>query len=160
MTHDELVNRAAQWLRGVRKCSVVACFNHNGIENPDAIGWNCCGWSWLIECKISRADFFRDCKKHVRRFPASGMGSYRFYLATPGLLKPEEMPPGWGLLECGRRGIRKVKAGEFFSERNQHAELSLMASASVRRKDLFVAPTRARNVTRPKVLSVPRYALL
>ncbi len=90
-------------------------------EIPDAIGWLRSGVSLLIECKASRGDFLSDAVKPSRRsgkvgVPGSpaptapepeikpprkteGLGAYRFYLAPSGLLAPDEIPEGWGLLE-------------------------------------------------------------
>lgn len=90
-------------------------------EIPDAIGWLRSGVSLLIECKASRGDFLSDAVKPSRRSgkadaPGSlaptapkpeikpprkteGLGAYRFYLAPSGLLAPDELPEGWGLLE-------------------------------------------------------------
>ena len=94
-------------------------------EIPDAIGWLRSGVSILIECKASRGDFLSDADKPSRRvgkgggksgalvrpepsapepkikppIKTEGLGSYRFYLAPLGLLHPDELPEGWGLLE-------------------------------------------------------------
>lgn len=90
-------------------------------EIPDAIGWLRSGVSLLVECKASRGDFLSDAVKPSRkagktrgqpnlgsaasepttRIPrkTEGLGAYRFYLAPSGLLVPEELPEGWGLLE-------------------------------------------------------------
>jgi hypothetical protein len=90
-------------------------------EIPDAIGWLRSGISLLIECKASRGDFLSDAVKPSRRSgkagvsggpepsnaeppikpprKTEGLGAYRFYLAPSGLLHPDELPEGWGLLE-------------------------------------------------------------
>ena len=57
----------------------------------------------MVECKITRDDFLADRDKPFRQKPARGVGSERFYLTPPVLIKLEELPPGWGLLEY-RRG--------------------------------------------------------
>lgn len=109
MTHEELVCRAVRWLRSRRRCRVVVWQRTMTWEQPDALGWTAGGASTLVECKASRADFRRDAKKPFRAFPALGMGVYRFYMAPPGLLAADEMPAGWGLLECGPRGVRVAR---------------------------------------------------
>lgn len=55
----------------------------------------------LIESKVSRSDFKRDAKKWHRRYKSDAtIGiSDRYYIAPPGMLRPEEIPDGWGLLE-------------------------------------------------------------
>ncbi len=103
MTHSQLVEKAVRWLRSYR-CGVVlseqACVSG---EMPDAIGWKRANHSVLVECKVSRADFLADRCKPSRRKPEQGVGCERFYLTLPALLKAEELPSGWGLLEL-RRG--------------------------------------------------------
>ena len=107
MTHAELVQRAAAWLRGTWRCRVVITEMDGGGQIPDAIGWT--GFaSILVECKTSRTDFAADAKKsHHRRDRM--MGNYRFYLTEAGLLAPEEIPPRWGLAEIRGRRIMKIK---------------------------------------------------
>ena len=67
-------------------------------EQPDAIGWRY-GLTLLCEAKVSRADFLADRKKPWRARPELGMGDWRFYVAPAGMLQPDEIPEGWGLLE-------------------------------------------------------------
>src|ERR1700693_6104770 len=99
MTHAQLVEKAVRWLRNYR-CGVVlseqACVSG---EMPDAIGWKRACHSVLIECKITRADFFVDRDKPFRRKQECGLGWERFYLAPAGMIRREELPVGWGLLE-------------------------------------------------------------
>src|SRR5581483_8459277 len=104
VTHSQLVQVAVQWLRRYR-CGVIlseqACISG---EVPDALGWKRACHSVLVECKISRGDFVADLTKPFRRKPATGVGCERFYLAPAELIKPAELPLGWGLLEyCSRK---------------------------------------------------------
>lgn len=110
MTHDELVKRAAKWLRS-QGCGVVI---HDGMrantgsgEQPDAIGWRG-RISILVECKASRADFLSDRKKVFRVAPHLGMGDWRFYLCPPHLIERDELPEGWGLLYATEKTIQRV----------------------------------------------------
>ena len=107
MTHDELVARAAAWLRSSWRCIVVITEMAGGIEIPDAVGFTpyC---SVLVECKASRSDFLRDRDKCVRRIDSRGMGQHRFYFAEPGIIRQDEVPRGWGLAEVDGRRVRKV----------------------------------------------------
>ena len=66
-------------------------------ECPDVIGWRD-GHSILIECKVSRSDYLADRKKKFRAKPEMGMGDARLFLAPPGVIRPDELPQGWGLL--------------------------------------------------------------
>ena len=105
-THDNLVDRAAKWLRSMN-CSVVleemTAYTWNG-ETPDAIGW-VENKSILIECKTSRADFRKDLKKRFRDPLYKGMGQWRFYLTPEGLLKENDCPVGWGIYEIKGRSV-------------------------------------------------------
>lgn len=64
-------------------------------ERVDAILFNSTS-SFLIETKISRADFKADAKKSFRQ--NGGVGRYRYYACPEGLIKPEELPEKWGLI--------------------------------------------------------------
>lgn len=113
MTHDELVRKAACWLRRKGYGVVFTEFRTCGSEEPDALGFNSRG-SCLVECKTSRSDFLVDFKKFHRRHPEEGMGNVRFFMTASGLLSPEELPAGWGLLEVRGARVYKVKDGAFF----------------------------------------------
>ena len=103
MNHAQLVEKAVRWLRAYR-CGVVlseqACASG---EMPDAIGWKQACHSVLVECKVNRSDFLADRQKPFRLKPEKGVGSERFYLTPRELVKLEELPCGWGLLQY-RRG--------------------------------------------------------
>ena len=96
ITHDELVKIAGQWLNKFG-CGVVFEEFGSGSEIPDAIGFKF-GYSILIECKTSRPDFHADFKKPHRIDSEFGMGNYRLFMCEKGLILPEELPNGWGLL--------------------------------------------------------------
>lgn len=141
MTHAQLVDWAVRWLRRYR-CGVVlseqACVSG---EMPDAIGWKQACHSVLVECKVTRGDFLADRTKPFRHKPERGVGSERFYLTPPGLLKGEELPPGWGLLELRRGRVETVKA----SLKNMRTavgfryEMNLLL-ASLRRVEVRIEP--------------------
>lgn len=144
-THDELVKRAIRWLAGTRRCRVVVDDGPLGhSEKPDAIGWRCGGWeSILVECKTSLSDFYADKKKPHRQGDGSGMGRERWYMTPPGLLKPEQIPDGWGLVEAGPR-CRIIKRATERDAWNSVAEVDLLltihcgwASSNVR---VFAVP--------------------
>lgn len=119
MTHAELVERAERWLRKTRGCGVVLTeFTAHHGEEPDAIGWANNGFqSILVECKASRNDFRADQQKPSRRRhtgPSAAvvagfrLGKERWYMTPPGLIRPDEVPEEWGLLEVGERQVRTV----------------------------------------------------
>jgi hypothetical protein len=110
MTHDELCERAARWLRNTRRCRLVLreVVSYAG-EIPDAIGWQAStGFSIMVECKTSRGDFHRDAHKWARGSPHS-IGQMRFYMTPAGLLRIHELPDGWGLLEVYKRSVLVVR---------------------------------------------------
>jgi len=141
VTHARLVSMAVQWLRRYR-CGVVlseqACVSG---EMPDAIGWKKACHSVLVECKLSRADFLADRDKPFRRKPETGVGCERYYLAPRGLIRMEELPAGWGLLEGCRRGIGRVKASAktLRSAIGFENEMNLLL-ASLRRVEIRIEP--------------------
>jgi hypothetical protein len=141
MTHTQLVEKAVRWLRHYR-CGVVlseqACASG---EMPDAIGWKRASHSVLVECKVTRADFLVDRAKPFRLKPEQGVGSERFYLTPAGLLKPDELPAGWGLLEIRGRGVEMVHASvkNLRSATGFRYEMNLLL-ASLRRVELRIEP--------------------
>lgn len=103
LDHATLVVRAVTWLRKTEQCWLVLDDAGTKDERADAIGWTKPGESVLVEVKASRADFLRDREKICRRIPERGMGRQRWYFAPQGLIKVEELPAGWGLLEPRER---------------------------------------------------------
>lgn len=132
--HAELVQAAVRWLLKAGGCSIAFSeFATAAIETPDAIGWNCFT-SIVIECKATRADFYHDGQKVFRRRPELGMGAQRYYLTPPKLIKPEDMPEKWGLLELhGRRILTRAKP-RGFPARSRTDEIKFLVSMLRRAK--------------------------
>lgn len=127
MTHSDLVLAAASWLKAQRCAVVITDMVTAGGETPDAIGftsWN----SILVECKASRADFRRDAEKACRR-RGGGMGCERFYMAPEGMLKPEEIPEGWGLIEINALGKARRRKDSKSRMVEDRSEITLLISA-------------------------------
>jgi hypothetical protein len=141
MTHTQLVERAVRWLRTYR-CGVVlseqACASG---EMPDAIGWKRACHSVLVECKVSRSDFLADRDKPFRRKPQNGVGCERFYLTPAGLIHKEELPAGWGLLECRKREVEVIAPAvkNLRSATGFRYEMNLLL-ASLRRVEVRIEP--------------------
>jgi hypothetical protein len=141
MTHAKLVSMAVQWLRRYR-CGVVLSEQASvSGEMPDAIGWKRACHSVLVEGKVSRADFLADRDKPFRQRPEIGVGCERYYLTPRGLLRTEELPRGWGLLEVNGREIEQVKA----SAKNLRTEIGFqnemnLLLASLRRVEIRIEP--------------------
>lgn len=119
MSHSDLCAIAVKWLQransaGGPGCHVAVSECRSGWsgEIPDAIGFRAAGFddgSTVIECKTSRSDFLADRKKAHRS--SGGMGNWRYFLAPEGLISPDELPEGWGLLTINPRGHVKAIAG-------------------------------------------------
>jgi len=145
VTHAKLVSLAVAWLRRYR-CGVVlseqACVSG---EMPDAIGWKKACHSVLVECKVSRPDFLADREKPFRQQPETAVGCERYYLAPRGLIRPDELPARWGLLEVCGRDIEKVKpsAKNLRTEIGFRYEMNLLL-ASLRRVEVRIEP---QNIT-------------
>ena len=127
MTHDQLILAAATWLRKKQQSIVITDLVSGGYEIPDAIGFATRGTT-LIEVKISRSDFLADRDKPWRREPSRGMGNLRYYLTTPSLIKLDELPDKWGLLELTGPRMRVVKEASYRPS-NQTSEIRLLMSA-------------------------------
>jgi hypothetical protein len=141
MTHAQLVEKAVRWLRHYR-CGVVlseqACVSG---EMPDAIGWKRACRSVLVECKVTRADFLADRGKPFRLKPEQGVGSERFYLTPARLVRREELPAGWGLLEVHGRAVEIVhpSAKNLRTAAGFGYEMNLLL-ASLRRVEVRIEP--------------------
>jgi hypothetical protein len=149
MTHDELRAKAMSVLRrppvtwtrtGKWKerragfaCGVILSeLASVAGDIPDAIGWSY-GHSVLIECKVSRSDFFRDAKKPQRQ-NGSGAGERRFYMVPKGLIEQADLPQGWGLLEVdGREVMEVVPAPRRTLDLAAHVQEKLMLLSTIRR---------------------------
>lgn len=141
--HAQLVLAAVEWLRHKYRCGVVLSEQYCATgEIPDAIGWKGLCHSVVVECKVSRADFLADSAKPFRTTPEEGLGCERFYLAPPGLITLEELPPYWGLLHY-RRG--EVRLAAKAAKKNLRTEAGLMKEmnlllASLRRVEVRIEP--------------------
>lgn len=123
LSHKGLCDIAVKWLKrahsaGGPGCMVAVSEVAGGWtgEIPDAIGFSLSHWetgATVIEVKVTRSDFLGDRKKPHRQ-PGAGMGAWRYYMAPEGLIRVDELPPGWGLIEVNTRGHCKVLAGAMF----------------------------------------------
>ena len=95
----------------------------------------------MVECKVTRADFLVDREKPWRQKPERGVGSERFYLTLPGLIRVEELATGWGLLELrrGRMEIVRESAKNLRTAMGFRYEMNLLL-ASLRRVEVRIEP--------------------
>ncbi|MGI0118284.1 hypothetical protein [Zooshikella sp. RANM57] len=156
-SHTALCQVAKRWLLKTVGCSVAFAelkANSLTLEEPDAIGWIRGGRdSFLIEVKVSRADFHADRKKFFRQHPEFGVGKYRYFMTPPRLLTVEDLPPGWGLLEVhGKKRVKlihgqhpkKQQQTEFIFQPNTQAELAMQTSI-LRRTSLRIGDLQTFN---------------
>lgn len=58
-------------------------------------GFRCVGY----EIKTSRSDFKREIEDPTKRAPLEAVAHEVYFLTSPGLVKLDEVPEGWGLIE-------------------------------------------------------------
>ena len=135
-THKEGVKRIAAWLTGRKRMAVVMAERVVTAvsETPDVIAWSGRGESILVEVKVSRADFHADKAKIFRREEDYGVGTQRYFAAPAGVLKPEDMPEGWGLLAIHQYQVRELVAPTIKTA-NRVNEVAMLVSA-IRRLEL------------------------
>lgn len=133
--HYQLCIEGAKWLhrqkRNINRCQQRDCYKVDfcrtcyrfkyvavelctyGTENTDVWGYDGI-YSAVIEVKTSHADFLADKKKWWRSQEAESLnlkaGTYRWYLCPEGIIKPDELPEGWGLLYWNGKKIIRIVA--------------------------------------------------
>lgn len=171
MTHQDLVEMAAQWLSVEKRCPIVLPeFRALGEEVPDVIGFFDDGASILIECKASLVDFKSDCHKSYRtkfedmedaedELSDNGMGNYRYYFVHEDLLSTKDkILTGWGLLETDGFDIKETIEAKYFCNAKKRNELKLLTNA-IRRLGIVITPSdvyasrKKRNTKRPNYYS-------
>jgi len=127
MDHDTLVKQAKHWIWSQGCCVVITEMTSAASEEPDIIGF-LPGYSIVIECKTSRADFLNDKHKCHNRSISENMGDQRYYYAPRGIISVDELPDGYGLLEPYGRGITVRKSARFRPKKNHQGEISMLVS--------------------------------
>jgi hypothetical protein len=142
MTHAQLVKVAEQWLRRYRCGIVLSEQQCSSGEMPDAIGWKAKCRSVVVECKVTRADFLADRNKPWRVKPEMALGCERLYLAPRGVIRPDDLPKGWGLLEYHDRRVNVLVKPSRQSQRSPEGFLNEMnlLLASLRRVEVRIEP--------------------
>ena len=75
------------------------------------------------EIKVSRADFMREIQRPIKREPAERMCGECFFVTPPGIVKPEEVPEGWGLLVGTKKGDKLIQKKLYRSITGEDQEL-------------------------------------
>lgn len=167
MTHSELVMAAWSWLLRDTQCGVAFReykSSRFSMELPDVIGFDLRGISYIVECKVSRADFLADANKPFRKNPELGMGSQRYYCCPSKLITADEIPRGWGLVYVNDDGVGWPAHDPYsnpdggivrYFERNRDAEYLVMYSA-LKRMDIRGSLEQIYEKIAAPVLAVPR----
>ena len=112
-----------------------------------------CGWHG-VEIKISRSDWLRELKQPKKAEEIFSYLDYWWIAAGPDVVKPEELPPTWGLMEL--RGAKLYKARE--AQRLSPLALSRTLVSGVLRRhcqDLDNKLAQAREEARAEALQQP-----
>ena len=135
MKHAEMVRRARNWLWSLgptqdRARPAVVCTEvsaRHSAESPDVFGVGPDGITYLIECKVSRADFLSD-KTKAHRSADLHLGDYRWFCAPSGIIEPHELPAGWGLIQVVGTKLQERHPAQRHHDVDRSAELSIMVS--------------------------------
>lgn len=119
LDHKTCVQICTRWLWN--KCGVVLPeFVTYEAEIADVLGFKR-NDSYMIEVKVSRADFLRDKKKFFRAVEEQGVGSYRYYACPRRLIGALDAPDGWGLIYIWPDGHARQMIAPDRKERNLRA---------------------------------------
>lgn len=130
-----MVRRARNWLWSLdptqeRERPAVICTEvsaRRSAESPDVFGIGADGLTYLIECKVSRADFLSDRNKPHRSADLH-LGTYRWFCAPSGIIQPHELPGGWGLVQVVNTKLVERIAPLRRTDVDREAELAIMVS--------------------------------
>lgn len=127
--HQKLCDVAINWLKyNTYKCVLTfSGVKGVGYEEPDVVGWNCSGISFMIEAKTSRSDFLRDKEKFVRKYGAAyGIGLYKYYITNGSFEINDHELEGFGLLVYKDRKVIEVKKPTLSKEYDHHKEIPFL----------------------------------
>lgn len=90
-------------------------------------------WRVAYEIKVSRSDFSRELQDPDKRKASEDLANECFFVAPIKLLKIDEIPEGWGLIEKNKGGLRKVKHAR--QRENKLLPLAFTATLARRAQD-------------------------
>lgn len=127
-SHATLIGMAAQWMKSRGLPVVATDVVSSCCETPDAIGFGAYGGCVLCEAKATRSDFMADRKKIFRRNAGRGLGTARYYVVPPGLIRDGDDLFGFGILEARGSKLAIVRECVIFHEHNTRGEMSILVS--------------------------------
>lgn len=129
--HKELARRCFPWVasratkRGIRGAyevpltlqwvtdvAILASFQHQYFASytggVEVFGY----WLMIFEVKVARSDFASTFKATGTRHAINrqtGFGNLHWVVTESGLVKPDEVPEQWGILECRGSGLCETR---------------------------------------------------
>lgn len=91
------------------------------------------------EVKVSRSDFLNEIKDPTKRKPAEEFASECYFVTPSGLVKPDEVPEGWGLMTGSDSGLRTMKIA---TQRQTEKDLPVRFVAALARRCADSVTTR------------------
>ena len=137
-THKQLVRRMSLYYKNrLRSIVVMTEFVTYAGEIPDIVAWTSGHICNVIEVKVSRQDFLKDGDKFFRKCAECGIGTYRYFAAPKGLIKPEELPENLGLYELtDKQCFMTVEAKTQDSDKGKEV---IMLVSAIRRLEISTA---------------------
>lgn len=110
------------------------------------------------EIKVSRADFSRELADPRKRKDAESLSNECYFATPPGLVRVDEVPEGWGLIEATKGGM-KVKKRAMWREVEKPpasfvAALARRTSDSAPRFPSLVWLYAGQEITREQLISI------
>lgn len=153
--HYQLCLEGAKWLHrrkhDYKKCDGKPCqfkfcqfchqyhyvaveLNTYNLEQCDVWGYDGNNTA-VIEVKTSHSDFLADLKKECRKETNKDYlcGNLRWYLCPKEVIKPNELPQGWGLLYWDGKKIYHVVAPKPFENTTKN-DMRMLYSIMLREK--------------------------
>lgn len=107
------------------------------VQRCDFFAFNCWPskkfWRVAYEVKVSRGDFSRELNKPTKRMASEEVANECFFVAPAGLLKIDEIPEGWGLIQHTKGGFRKAKHAK--QRDNEFIPIEFVANLARRAQD-------------------------
>ncbi len=120
-----------------------------GYGECDILAVSKAGYIYEFEIKDSRSDFLNEMRnkgeKHRKFFAGHGPNYFTFVATDTDMIKIEELPPGFGLIELGSaNGWPRVRAKRVHSGKIDLDTMGILANRLTRRAYGFLPDDAAR----------------